>query len=219
MAISRDTFAVADIQNTNSQTISYTNAGNVIIVFVWHDNTATHNGATWNGASMTYIGTASGGAGAARKLDSYIIETATTGTHNIVSNITSSSNMETWAVSYLGVKAGQPDGHDEPTFTTGTSASSTIIVTGSGSWVVGMGFMAQGSTASAGTGVLTRLAIDPSTDSALFDSNGVVGTGSQAYGYTTGTSSNDIGLIGVSISPTVSSGTLSTRKALLGVGI
>ncbi len=208
MAIARDSYAVSTAASGTSNTLSFNNvAGNVVLAFVPHANGGadTHNGAIWNGASMTFVGHAITGGTQDSGMDVYIITNADTGTHNLTANLTASKFMQVWGISYSGASNTQPDAFDIATGNDSTALSSNITVVASNCWVVAGAVNRSSLASAAGSGVLTIIANDGSEASAIFDSNGTVSTGSQAYGFT-GATSNQNALLGVSIAPPSAAG-------------
>lgn len=211
--IARDSYAVSIAASGTSNTLSFNNvAGDLVIAFCIYANTGddVHNGATYNGTAMTFVKHQQSAVGGDSGMDAYILTAPSTGTHDLVCNITSSKLLQTWGVSYSGTKqSGQPDASDSASGS-GTSLSSTISVVASNSWVVTGAVNRSSFASAAGSGVLTIIANDPNEASAIFDSNGTVSTGSNSYGYT-GAGNNQNAMIGISIAPavtaTVSKGT------------
>ena len=184
MAIVRDaTSSSASATAATSNTFSHTCTGSdrilIVSTYVGGSQNVT---VTYAGVSMTEIGTPTTVNTRVEQLW-YLIAPAT-GANNIVVSWSASAVYGATASSYTGAKqSGQPDATGAASTGTGAAISSATTVVASGCWLVG-GYYDDGGTGagapSAGSG--TSLVVTTATanaNTAIFDSNGVVGTGSQ----------------------------------------
>lgn len=149
------------------------------ILFVSVFSQGTISGATYNGVSMTSLGTY-GYTSPTGNGELFMLVNPSPGPNTV--SVSSSGNLIAVASSYTGAKqTGQPDAAINTQTTggsTGSSLTATVSVTASGSWLVG-GTVCEGSALTAGAGAYLRITgANPAV--AFFDSNGAPGTGSQS---------------------------------------
>jgi len=180
-AIAFDAETQGSAGGTGALTLSHTITGaDPFLVGVVQTDDVSSFTATWNGTSMTQIESASDGAG--NEIYMFYLAAPSTGTHDLVYTKTGSGSARGFALSYTGVDQSTPlDAHTFHSAGTGSTHTSTITVVGANTWLVG-GVASDGGAPSAGTGTTQR-----GTNvgfSGVADSNGTVGTGSQALEWT-----------------------------------
>lgn len=210
MAIVRDaTSSNASAVGATSNTFAHTCTGaNRILIVSTYVGGSQNVTVTYAGVSMTEIGTPTTVNTRVEQLW-YLIAPAT-GANNIVVSWSSSAVYGATAVSYTGTKQSvQPDATGAASTGTGASISSATTVVASDCWLVGGYYDDGGSGAGAPTaGASTTLVVTTNTanaNTAIFDSNGTVATGSVSL---TAVPANDVGTDNVvfktaSISPYV----------------
>lgn len=196
--IARDTYTVSALDNSNiSRTISYENAGDFIVAWIVHESAGAHGSATYNGDSMTYIGTAVSGGDGNMRADGFYILSPDIGTYDLVISYAGSpANNQVWIASYTGVST--YDSFDVKG-DHGTSISSSITLSNDG-WVVALGYDRTIFGSAVGTGVISKVYYDETLSSGLFDSGETVLEGANAYGFS-GAGNNDTFIFGVSFNP------------------
>ena len=203
MAITFDASTSGTGGTGSPQTWSHTCTGSDRILLVSIFSQGTVSAVTYNGVSMTSLGSYNYTSPTGNGTLWYLIAPATGS--NTVSITHSGSYTIGVASSYTGVKqTGQPDAAINTQTTggsTGTALTSTVTVVASGSWLV-TGTVTEGAALTAGTGAYLRQ-VGSNAAVALFDSNGAPGTGSQSM--TINESPTNRFAIGmVSIAPVVS---------------
>lgn len=206
MAIARDTFLVGSKQvNTATVTESYTNAGNVLVVFAV--NTDPGGGAITNvkanGVTMISTGSSVTTGSGVQYAESFYLVNPPTGTYDIVMTVPNDTGNvnELNIISYTGASTAQPDSTDVQTeLTSSTSFSNSITIVNANSWVACVGYH-TGASFTSGTGVLTLLGDDSDSFATMIaDSDGVLSAGAQTYGMS-GVSSATLYALAVAIAP------------------
>lgn len=188
MAIAADTAFYGGFASATSLTFSYTVTGsNTLLLVGVQGDTATDpiTGVTYNSAAMTLIAKIHHvGTGRWIYLYRLVIASPDGASHNVVISSSSSIFIQGFGESYSGVDQTNPidsfnTGDSGPGVTTYT-ASTTVV--GSGCWLASFFNLFSGSAGplTAGTGSTRRANDTNFTSSAIFDSNGTVGTGSQS---------------------------------------
>lgn len=222
MAISRDSSATGTASAVTSHTDSYTvgATASLLIVFHVYNTTAgpsTETTATWNGNNMTAITglNAIVAYTVGYKFTAWYMTNPDTGTHNVVTGTTNSEYQQAYIYSYIGTDTTSAviDGTNAYGPTGSASAiSSNITVTASNCWIVALGINAAASAGFTGSGAITKLLYTGSMTAMTADSNGTVGTGSIAYGFTGANGAAEGNLFGVSIAPYVAAGPTNLKS-------
>lgn len=168
---------------------------------------------TYAGVSMTLIGSAQRSAGGVKTFLFYLVAPST-GANDIVATFSSATKVASGAVSYTGAKqTGQPDSFIATFSDATTSFTLTTTVVGSDCWLVG-GSRMQAGLAEAITAGGVTVTESPITTAGqktvMFDSNGVVGTGSQSITIGQNAADNISGVM-ASIAPAVSASVFIPR--------
>lgn len=188
MAIAYDnaSFQTFTDHSGSTDTVSHTTGNGsdrllVVTASAYGSTPVTVSGITYNGVSMTLIGT---------KLEStnfrttmYYLLAPSTGTNNVVVTYTTGDyNTRTCVsvASYTGVEqSGQPDGSVTASSASTSSFTTTSTVTDSGCWLI-LGAIGLRNNLAGGTGTTRRTNPADTVCAWIFDSNGTVGTGSQS---------------------------------------
>lgn len=180
MAITVDSTSFSSNTSGTSQTTSHTCSGTNRILFVsaWTRGANTPT-ATYNGVSMTIIGSKVGPNADGDYVSLFYLLNPSSGTNNIVVSLSAANLIGTTAVSYndttnsFGLNASNTYGP-----TTATSDSVQVTTTVDNCWII-MGGRTNGSgDIAAGSGTTLRVS-SGSGQFQLFDSNGVKATGTQ----------------------------------------
>jgi hypothetical protein len=222
MAITRDNFALIRTTNTATSTISFANAGNVLVAFVTNSfATPGITSVTYNGDAMTYTGSSVTWDTNLRLSRSYVLVNPDIGTFNLVATYPNDVGnvCSLTGVSYSGASATQPDAVDSTAEFTTSSYSDSITIVDDDSWLVGVGWN-RAAKFTTGSGVFTFLGDDSDAFAAtLCDSNGGLAAGSQTYGMSGGGSGQANAALAVSIAPAgAAAATLVGRRMLMGIG-
>lgn len=233
MAISRDTYLTPVTVSSGNITQAYTNAGDLLVVYVYEEATNAITSVTFNSAALTKVndGHMCYTAGSTTHTGSWwYLVNPTVGTANIVVTRSSgTSHMEMTAASYIG--AGAPDVFNfyspsaPGTCATATSVSTSITTVADNAWVVSASRFDNGGTVS-GTGSITKLAQGASGEAsitAIYDSNAALTpAGSKTIGSSGANSGSAWILASISIPPAntaiaydaTSTGTYTTTSPL-----
>lgn len=218
MAIAFDT---ANSQYTGSgttNTISMTLGASADILIAFAMGVGRNvTGITWNGVAMTQFATVTSSAGDFRSYGFYLLAPAT-GTHNLISTISSSGETYLGGISYSGAKqSGQPDASATSNpVGAGTSLVQSVTTVADNSWTACIMLGDAGGVA-AGTGSTQRASI---LNGALgfFDSNGAKTPAGSTSMTQTCNSGVRAGII-VSIAPAVAAASATPRRRMvLGIG-
>ena len=202
MAIARDT-STAAWASSDSVTYSHTCTGSDLILIVgWSvDNSRTFSSCTYNGVSMTQIGTDVSAGDDHRVGLAYLVAPAT-GANNIILTLSGSGTIQAQAASYTGAaQSGQPDNNTSETTTDDPNAVSLTVNTAD-SWMLAQIYTKGNSTVSAGSN--TSLVIGGSLDGSrvgFFDTNSAQSTGSQTMNFDPDSTPSNGAYIVVSIAP------------------
>ncbi len=184
-------------QGNNNNPLSLTISGSDNLLYVWTlgDLTDTLTDIQWNGGSMTFVQKIQYPAD--RWTYNYILETPTTGTHNVATIGNTFSAIA--AISYTGCsQTGQPDGNNtHALLIAGTTNSITWTITASNCWVVGYNY-GFGSNASTNIG---SIRVSGASGATTIDSDGTVASGSTTLTFTSNIGSQQCAGGGLSISP------------------
>lgn len=164
---------------SSPDTWTHTCSGSDRILFVAVFSQGTISGATYNGVTMTSLGTY-GYTSPTGNGELFMLVNPATGANTV--SVSSSGNLIGVAASYNGAKqTGQPDATINTQTTggsTGTTLTSTVSITAPGSWLV-TGTVCEGLALTAGSGAFLRQT-GSNVAVAIFDSNTAPGTGSQS---------------------------------------
>lgn len=167
----------------NSMTIAHTCTGSNLILFVESATSANTNditGMTYNSAAMSFVDTG------LQNIDSstvtlYLKTGPSTGTNNAVISSSTAHIFRAAAASYTGAKqTSQPDSHagTNGTVSGGATVNTSTTVVASNCWLYAITSNDQAEPTAVGTTV--RRGTSSGGGWGVFDSNGTVGTGSQA---------------------------------------
>jgi len=183
MALAFDSSGQQLNSGSTTNSFSFNNvAGNLLIVGCVDDAISTIS-VTYNGVSMTSVGSTNDGSGFVKVQLFYLMSPATGSNTLTATRTTGTGGFAVHAVSYSGAgTASQPD-----SFNTGSNSSTSLTVSTTvvnpNSWLVGI-WTANSGSLSAGTGATARGADSGASGqigaTRFFDSNGTVGTGSQS---------------------------------------
>lgn len=206
MAISFDNSIDPVIQGSGvstTQTVSYTTSGDnrILLVGVLKQSNNTVSGVTYNGVSMTQIGTFTTTAGGGENNYLFLLVNPASGANNIVVTFNSSTGVSAvCASSYNGAKqTGQPDANNTGYSASTTSLTTSVTTTSDNCWLAG--YARAGDTMTAGTATTLRTASNIS----MMDSNGAKSPAGSYSLITTQSPASYIGHVVVSISPTAES--------------
>lgn len=173
---------------TFSHTVEASPADPFLWVGIQADNSADLvTGVTYAGAAMSFVGKVQ------RSLNRwcyiYAKTAPATGANNVVISASSSSFLQGLSVSYTGVHQTTPVDTNPSTANTAsaTSLTQTVNVVASNCWLASFGEVDSGAgqgPVAAGTGALRRVNDTDFSSCAVFDSNGIVGTGNQTIQHT-----------------------------------
>lgn len=217
MALAFDASAIKAFTAGSPVTFSHTCTGSdrILIVFVWDTAGTSHGttGVTYNGVSMTQIGTAQTHptTGVSSTSAWYLIAPAT-GSNTISIATTTAGSTAAVAMSYTGAKqSGQPDSNAKNSYNTTahTTWSLSTTVVASNCWLAA-GMVDDSNAPTAGASTTMRQ--NSASGFGGFDSNGTVSTGSQTLNFAFSSSGKQTGII-VSIAPSVA--TATTNPAFL----
>lgn len=205
MAIAHDNSTSASQASGTSLTFSHTVSGSNRILFVSAYGGADGTditGMTYNGVAMTFIAKAKYAANNSYMHTYYLIAPAT-GANNVVVSYNINARMGAIASSYTGVKqTGQPDAFNKTEQGNATSITTNVTVVATGCWIYcgneGSNCMQSTMSPSGNLTTFRTSGIDDAVQVA--DSNGTVGTGTQAAGFTNSGSTLD-GIVAVSFAP------------------
>lgn len=185
MAIALDATASNFTGAGTSITVSHTCSGSdriLLVGVITNDTTDKITGVTYNGVAMTRL-SSQGSAGLNFLGYIYYLIAPDTGTHNIVVSRSDSGVVGGMSGSYTGVsQSGFPDSQATGSDATGNFTASTTVVA-SNSWM----FVNYRTNDSDANTPVTSGTIRQTVFSAaigIWDSNGVVGTGSQSVTFT-----------------------------------
>ncbi len=163
-------------------------------------------GATPTALTLANKTSPNGGAGA--ELYLYYMVAPDTGANNIVVVVTGTDAVRVAAASYTGVSQGAIDSSNTGVGNSGTLTAATTVVASS-CWLVGAGYSDTGVTLVAGAQTFVRKIPTGNAYIALLDSNGTVGTGSQAL---TATSNSGLWNMNVlSVAPVAAAGPANVK--------
>lgn len=216
-AIAFDSAAQGVGLSVNQECFSQTVSGSNTLLFV--SSIATSGGtlttATYNGVSMTQIGTTQTN-GSGTSLALYYLINPATGSHNVcVNSLGTPAVLAGDASSYTGaLQSGVPDAQHGATGT-GTTISNSVTVVGSNAWIVTAAINDADASASSGTNYLQRAPPGASSSIVLGDSNGTVGTGSQNVSFTINSGSPNWSVISASFLPVPTPATPTSTVGLV----
>lgn len=182
MAIAFDAASGANsASNVSSINWNHTVTGSDTVLFVMVDTGNNSPSVTFNGVSMTSLGTANAGGYYATLFG---LLAPASGTHTVVVTLGSGTNAISGnSTSYTGMNQSlTPDSSNTGTGTDGTTLTVSTTVVGANAWLMMGAGGERPTTYVAGSGTTLR---DSQVNalpigSALVDSNGTVGTGSQS---------------------------------------
>lgn len=141
-----------------SRTFAHTTTGSDRILFVgaWTRGTNVPT-VTYNGVSMTGIGTIVGPTADGDYVSLFYLIAPATGSNNVVISLSSANLIGGQAISYTGAKqSGQPDASVTYGPTTSTSDSVTLTTVADNSWSLMVGRTTGSGTIAAGSGTTLR---------------------------------------------------------------
>lgn len=185
---------------------AHNNNGDLLLVGI-HETANSVSGVTYNGVSMTQVGTTLTFAGAGRYLSLWRLINPAVGSNNIA--ITGGANHQAAAISMGGVDSTTPTSG----FNSGTTASSPMAVsvttTVNNAYVVGFGLYITKSTL--GTGVSDTKVISYDTNGALVQSTSAV-TPAGVFSLSVAMTGSAIaGVVATGVNPTVT----TTRRVFM----
>lgn len=205
MAIAVDTTTDGSNTTGTSLTYSHTCTGSNLILFVGvqaDPSSDLISGVTYNSVAMTLVDKNQRGGSSRWTYLFYLIAPAT-GAHNVVVSASSSSYIESGAVSYTGAKqSGQPDATNKSSGTATNLALATTTVADN-AWVLEW-IVTTGASMTAGSNTTLRLSINGGVrNSDFYDTNGAV-TPAGSRTLNVNFASNGYAAITASIAPAVS---------------
>lgn len=216
MAIAYDNATYQGVTSGSTINFSHTCTGSdlgLVVVLSVSGNDVT--GVTYNGVSMTQVGSVQFGATGTYQY-AFALSNPATGSHTVSMSSTASRTWRATASSYTGVNqttASLTEGFNSVNETASGNRTVSVTVSTANSWLVASHYSNDADPTSAVNGV-NRVTFG---EADLVDSNGTVGTGSQTIGYGWGTSDNHV-IIGFAITPKASTATAFPKLSLLGVG-
>lgn len=222
MAIAADTFSTtAGGVSVGSTTLNFSfnnAAGDLLVVGVFNVSADGNPTATYNSVSMTRVASRAVG-GSTRSVHLYYLKSPATGTNTVAITQTGTTFLYATAASYSGTNtSSQPDSSSSNGASSATTLTTSTTVVASNCWLVGVQSGDNGDFTTGGAGT-TQRSHNASGYATIIDSNGTVSTGSQSL-VGNNTPAQNIGCVLMSIAPAGGGGgTVSPRKALLGVGI
>lgn len=203
MAIAYDAYTSGGVVGT-SLTVSHTCTGSdrflVAGVLGNTEGNDTITGVTYAGVAMTKITKSPPVGSGGRYLYLFHLTNPASGANDVVVSSSSSTFMSTKNASYTGCsQSGQPDSSSTKEQASGTSFSIPTTVVASNCWLSSIAQMDGGGNLTAGAQTTIRSTADVV---ALSDSNGTVGTGSQAQNFSNTGGGKSWGVI-LSIAPVV----------------
>ena len=157
--------------SANNVTFSHTCTGSDLILLVGIYATSLNTtGVTYNGVSMTEIGTAF--AIGSDNLSAWYLVNPATGANNVVATLSGTGGGQGGSLSYTGAsQTGQPDANNT-TSGSGTSLTNTLSTVADNSWRAIYAHWSAGGTIVAGTNSTKRGSAN--TNEGWFDSNGPI---------------------------------------------
>jgi hypothetical protein len=194
-AITQQKVASPNTTNTFSHTVSGSNT--ILFVACSNENAGAVTGATYNGVSMTEIGSGNG------TLHLFYLINPTTGANNVTITRSGTANdFHGWAISYTGVKqSGQPDASTTATAASAASLTTTLTVVANNSWAILVGRTDNAGMA-ASTNCILRSSPDAYNAWALFDTNSAKASGSLSMVFN-GASPSNLTSVMASFAPSV----------------
>jgi len=215
MAIAVDASSKGTGGSTASRTWSHTCTGTDLILVVGVDirgNGNTCTGVTYNGVSMTEVGTSQVVSTLYYdKAQMFYLLNPDTGTHDVIATYGSANYQGTTAVSYTGVsQVSQPDASTDNSATTTATKTTTLTTVADNCWTILIG-MSEGGNTSAGAGTTQR--IFSNSNHGVYDSNGAITPAGSTSLQTTQTSQPVVGKM-MSISPVGATSAIKTVNGL-----
>jgi hypothetical protein len=204
MAIAFDAATNPALASATSLTFSHTCSGSDRILFVSaFVRNQVISSITYNGVSMTEIGTREGPQGGSSDYISlYYLVAPATGVNNVVITIPSSAVIIGGSVSYTGAsQTGQPDNSQNNNTTVEATTTTTLTTVADNCWVMGMVRAGSDGNTSASTG--TTLRANTAGYFQMYDKNGPVTPAGSASIITTQVSQTTMAKI-ASFAPSVS---------------
>jgi hypothetical protein len=205
--------AVVQTSSSVTTTLAHTTSGTnrfLVVSVTVNSGGNSVSAITYNGVGMTQAQVARYHQGTAARLYTYYLVNPALGTNNIVVTYnTAIVDAGVVATSYTGAKqTAQPDASGiTESATSDTSISKSLTVVASGSWAYVATLLVNDSGVTINnlstSGVITTFRNTSAINQiAVADSNGTVGTGSQAMGFVQNTGTNSLtGLVALSIAP------------------
>lgn len=216
MAIARDAVSNGGALGASPKAFNHTCTGSNLILFVsvFCLANSTTTSVTYNGVSMTQIGTQNTTGDGYAVFIFYLINPATGS--NSVSITTSSGTTTGVAHSYTGAKqSAQPDANGTTTATAATSITGTLTTIADNCWMV-LAASNEIVALAAGTGS-TELAL-PITSTGVFDSNAAITPAGSNGMQATWSGSRKASAVFASFSPYVAAAATGHNLLLTGVG-
>ncbi len=206
MALSRDTHGNGFNNSTAALTYAAVlgSTANLLVVFVWTNQTSIST-VTYNGVSMTQLSNSPSAAiSNSRKMTAWVLAGPATGSNNLVITPSSTGQVYSCWVSYVGASLTQPDSNNSGSVAVGnTTITGTTTVVASNCWLamaVVSGTDDALGNGSAGTGTTW---LDGVSNMGLYDSNGIVASGSRSLVATLTAGTDDMAQCILSIAPLV----------------
>ncbi len=216
-AQSKSSIFTTGTSNSFAHTCTGTNLTLVVSISL-NSGGNTVSGVTYNSVSMTQVQTARYHQSTAARMYTFILINPSTGSNNIAittaNSLTSNGDMQAGGNSYTGtLQSAQPDASNlQESATSDSSITQNVTVVASNCWGYGATFnvnATQSTNFYDPTGVLTTKRQAAGDDQIIIaDSNGTIGTGSRAMGFSQNGGTNSCtGLVVLSIAPFPSSNT------------
>jgi len=176
-------------------------AGDILIAFAERQN-ANSQTCTYNGVSMTLIGT--GNNGGTLNTDVFYLVAPASGSNTLASSGTGSTYRALLAVAYSGAKqTGQPDASAFPAGSSGTSKTTAITTVAANSWIVGLYNNDNGGTVTANNSAVKIGSTfgNPGAVDMIWDTNAAIVTPASTTVGGQSTVSGNQTLVAISISP------------------
>lgn len=202
MAIARTNSALigATVSVTGISGAFNCSGGDFLLAFAERQN-ANSQTCLYNGVSMTLIGTATGSS--SLNIDVFYLLAPASGSNTLASSGTGSTYRALMAIAYSGTRqSSQPDASSLPSFTIGTSKTTSITPVAANSWIAGLYLDDNGGTLSAtNSAVKITSFANPGAADMLWDTNGPIAVPASTTVGGSSTVSGDQGLVAISIAP------------------
>ena len=179
--------------------------GDFLIAFGQRQN-ANSQTCTYNGVSMTLVGTANNGG--TLRTDVYYLAAPASGSNTLATSGTGSTYRSLQAIAYSGAKqTGQPDASSLPTGSAGTSLTTSITTIAANAWIVGLYNNDNGGTVTANNSAVKigSTFSNPGAVDMIWDTNTPIVTPAATTVGGQSTVSGNQTILAISIAPAVAS--------------